>query len=323
MAALRQEMFVVLALVFVISLAVSGDSKPESKRGWLGVSISDVSSRVAKDQNLKSRDGAYVTDVEEESPADEAGIQEGDVIVEFAGRALFDADDLAKAVRRTEPGTKVPVVVYRKGEKKTLTVKIGEAPRHSRARAFSFRVAPPRIAIFTTSEMMGMKLMDLNPQLATYFGIKGDEGVLVTEVQKESAAAKAGVTAGDVILTIGKRQIDDVDDVRRALDRYDEGDKVEIGVSRRGEKKTLTATAEAVGEEFEIPAMPHMRLYRNWEWERGDADLDVNLEVPNIDLAPLHEKLLRLNERILDRNQKALKKLEKRLDAVVETEREL
>lgn len=85
-----------------------------------------------------------------------------------------------------------------------------------------------------------MKLMELNDQLSEYFGVPGGTGVLVTRVGKGSAAEKAGIKAGDVLLKIGKRTIDDMEDVSKAFSRYDEGDKVGIEVSRKGSNKTLS-----------------------------------------------------------------------------------
>jgi len=319
MSPLKQGVVVVLALLLPLSLTLGSESQKETKRGWLGVSISDVTKRIAKDENLKSRDGAYVSDVEEKSPAEAAGIQEGDVIVEFAGRALFDADDLAKAVGRTEPGTKVAVVVMRKGDKKTLSATVGEAPARSRARKFSVRVAPPIISVLAMSDIWGMKLMDLNPQLAAYFGVKGDGGVLVTEVKDESPAAKGGVKAGDIILTVGKKSVEEVDDVRRALDKYEEGEKVDLSVSRKGETKTLNLTAEDTDEDFEIPALPHMRMHRDWGWEPDDTSFDLQWEISDPDLAPAREILFRIQKDVLERNQESLKGLQERLKTVYES----
>ena len=97
-----------------------------SKKGWLGVSIQDITSEMKKAMDLKSREGALVSDVVKKSPADSAGIMEKDVIIQFGGDAISDASELQKAVADTKPGTKVSVVVLRKGDKKTIDVVVGK-----------------------------------------------------------------------------------------------------------------------------------------------------------------------------------------------------
>ena len=111
------------ALVFGLALALSGDQSfaqqkmkvSESQKGWLGVAIQDITSQMKKEMDLDSRDGALVNEVTRKSPADSAGLKEKDVIVQFDGKKISDASDLTEAVRATKPGTKVDVVVVRKG----------------------------------------------------------------------------------------------------------------------------------------------------------------------------------------------------------------
>jgi S1-C subfamily serine protease len=244
------------AMVLLMALPASGfrqnpadDDEGETKlqRGWLGVSIRDVDSKSAKKNNLKSPEGAYVTDVEEKSPAAVAGLEEGDVVTEVNGRVIYDADDLGKAVRRLEPGTKVTVTALRRGEKKTFQVTVGKMPKQ-RGFAFGFSGnAAPMIHMFRTSSS-GLHFRGLNKQLGEYFGVIDGEGVLVEEVETKSAAEKAGFKAGDVLLKVGKRTINDVDDIWKAMDAYREDDKVDVEVLRKGAKKTLSLELEAGDE---------------------------------------------------------------------------
>ena len=92
--------------------------------------------------------------------------------------------------------------------------------------------------------MFGLALMDLNKQLAEYFGLPDGHGVLVEEVEQNSPAAKAGFKAGDVIVSIGKESIRRRDDIRWALEDYTKGDKVEVGVIRKGNRQTFTLAME-------------------------------------------------------------------------------
>ncbi|MEK6566797.1 MAG: PDZ domain-containing protein [Bacteroidota bacterium] len=244
------------AMVLLMALPASGfrpnpadDDEGETKpqRGWLGVSIRDVDSKTAKKNNLKLSEGAYVTDVQEKSPAAVAGLEEGDVVTDVNGRAIYDADDLGKAIRRFEPGAKVTVTALRRGEKKTFQVTVGKMPKQ-RGFAFGFsRNAAPMIHMFRTSSS-GLHFRDLNKQLGDYFGTPEGEGVLVEEVETKSAAEKAGFKAGDVILKFGKRTIDDVEDIWKAMDAYREDEKVDVEVLRKGAKKNMSLELESGDE---------------------------------------------------------------------------
>ena len=109
---------------FTSSAAFAVEKNPKTgeaqKGGWLGVSIQDISPKISKKKDLKSDEGAYVNDVVEKSPADSAGVKEGDVIVEFNGRKIDDADDLLRAVQKANAGSTTTIVVLRNNEKKSL-----------------------------------------------------------------------------------------------------------------------------------------------------------------------------------------------------------
>ncbi|GJQ19799.1 MAG: hypothetical protein HBSIN02_01540 [Bacteroidia bacterium] len=263
--------------------------KEKARAGWLGVSIRDVTKDVRAERKLPSDDGAYVVDVVDESPADSAGLKKGDVIVEFGGRKIYDADDLSKSVKRTEPGTRVPIVVLRNGEKKTLLIVVGKYPRPRVARFFA---GPGNVLRrFQSTGMLGMTVMTLNEQLARYFGAPNDEGVLVESVEKGSAAEKAGIAAGDVILRVGSRSVDEIEDLWRGLDKYEEGDTVEIEVLRKGSKKTLKLVLdEEIGGYWGHFSIPPMKI-------TPDLDFDFEYEVtPH--LREIERKMEKIGPRI-------------------------
>lgn len=226
--------------------------KPEP--GWLGVSISNVPKQAMEKYKL-GEDGAYVNNVVDDSPADKAGLKKADVITKFGQRTIYDADDLAKAVKRTAPGTSVPVSVYREGKKKDLTVTIDERPVRKR-RAVTWVGRGPRMMFFSSSFVEGMNLTELNEQLAEYFGAPNKEGVLVQEVEEGSAADKAGFKAGDVILKVGNRDVDEIRDISRELDEYDKGEKVQFEVLRKGSAKSLTLQMEEDEDEWGFRVFP-------------------------------------------------------------------
>ncbi len=213
--------------------------------GWLGVAIQDITSKLAKKKGLKSDEGAYVSDVVDDSPADSAGLKEGDVIVEFNGKTVDDADDLLRAVQKTKPGTKTSIVVIRNNEKKSLAISVGKSHRSNRSGGFSF--APPMLPhmmMFGASRTWGLQLSELNEQLGEYFGAPHGRGLLVEQVEKKSAGAKAGFKAGDVITKVNKNPVEELRDLSDALEDVDAGDKVEVEVLRKGSNTTLTVEIE-------------------------------------------------------------------------------
>ncbi|OGU43626.1 MAG: hypothetical protein A3G43_00100 [Ignavibacteria bacterium RIFCSPLOWO2_12_FULL_56_21] len=234
----------VLGFLLIAGAGTTAQMKERSsKRGWLGVSIQDVTERIVKKYKLPSDEGAFVANVSEDSPADSAGVREGDVIVTLGGKSVYDADDLTKLVQRTAPGTKSELVVVRDGARKTLSVTLGRQKNFMGSFAIT---APhiPRMRMFVGHGMLGLEVQTLNEQLGAYFGAPNKEGVLIQSVEEESAGAKAGLQAGDVIVRIGKREVTDIDDIRKELSKRDDGDKVEIEVIRKGSRKTVTAEVE-------------------------------------------------------------------------------
>lgn len=267
---------------------------PDERSGYLGVSIQDMTRRLAKSMDVKTDEGALVNDVTEDSPADKAGIKDEDIIVEVDGEKITDGDDLREAVRKIKPDTKVNIVVMRKDEKKTLAATIGKAPR---SRSYSYSFTPPTIPrapriprrpmnihIFRGISELGMTISSLNKQLGKYFEAPNGKGVLVQEVEEDSKAGKAGFQAGDVITKIGKETIEGVKDVEYALKDFKEGDKVDVEILRKGSKKTLT---------LEVPDMDRrhrLDFGSHGEWFN---DLDIDIDPPDVEWEEDHGSLNR------------------------------
>lgn len=252
--------FTLSALLMPLTLAGTACGHPDDERssrshvividnkdrGWLGVSIDDVTPKLARKKHLSVDEGVLVTDVTDDSPADNAGIREGDVIVEYDGKKISDSEDLTTEVRKTKPGTEVTVTLLRDGEKKSVKVTIARL-RTPRSLSFTFPPLPriphvPHAATVRVAVLYGLTLEDLNSQLAEYFGVPGGKGVLVKHVKRNSDADRAGFKAGDVVVKIGKKSIADVDDVNDALDEYNEGDKAEFEILRKGATQKLSLT---------------------------------------------------------------------------------
>jgi S1-C subfamily serine protease len=267
-------------------------SKKSTRPGWLGVSIQDVTEKIAARHKLPNEDGAYVNEVVDNSPADSAGVEKADVIIRLGDRTIDDSNDLQRAVSRTAPGTKITLVVLRGGEKKTLNVTIGKS--REIVQNFAFRVAPrvPQFNMVFGSAVEGLNLTNLNEQLGAYFGAPNNAGVLVQEVERKSAGEKAGFKAGDVIIRAGKRTVEEVEDITREMRKHEEGDKVEFEVQRKGDHKTLMVEIEEdetpssfrydhpQGDGINLFLAPHPERDIQLEIERSMPDMEkLNLEM--------------------------------------------
>ena len=203
-------------------------------RGYLGIGIQDLSQDLAKSFGIKNAKGALVSDVKEESPADQAGLKQGDVITSYQGSSVEDAVSLQRLVTRTAVGTKASVKVIRDGHEKDLTVTIGEQPD-----TVKVAKAEPAEADYAFA---GVAVQDLDRETAKELGLKGKpQGVVVTGVEPESGAEKAGLMAGDVIREINRQPVKSVKEFEKASAAIKKGDNVLILINRRGNALFLTA----------------------------------------------------------------------------------
>jgi len=220
---------------------------------WLGVALEEVTAEKAKELKLAGEYGVIVRDVDEGSPAAKAGVAKGDVIVEFAGEKVRSATQLRRLVRETPPGRTVTLLVNRAGQTKTLSAQ----PEAREGGSFEMRVTPPvpRLPDIEIPEFgfwgqargarLGISADELTPQLAEYFGVKQGKGVLVREVVVGSAAEKAGLKAGDVIVAVDGKEVATVSKLRRALaGDTEEKRKVTLTIVRDRREQTLTVEVE-------------------------------------------------------------------------------
>ena len=203
-----------LVMVFVAIPAVA------QQTGWIGVSIEDQRDR-----------GAIVRRVEPNSPAERAGVKEGDVITEFGGQPVVGVQQLTRLVRETPIGRTVDLKVRRDNREETLKVTSERGGGNIVAvnpGNFTFNMPDvhvltdqfrnlSRIEMHTSHTQAGVRVEQLNDQLRDFFGVLGNDGVLVTFVDRGSAAEKAGLKAGDVITAIGGRNIDSPEDFSREM----------------------------------------------------------------------------------------------------------
>ncbi len=242
-------MTAILCLLFITAVGNAQDEREKhveiiriSGSPWLGVQLSNITPDIIDREGITVDEGAYVSNVTENSPADSAGLREGDIIIRFGDREIYEADGLVRAVRRSEKNEPINIVIIRDGEEHRLTATLRERPRRH-----AVRVARPdrhRIMIEHRYGRLGVSVINLNPQLGEYFKVPDGKGVLVEKVHEDTPAEKAGIRAGDVIVKIGDREIDTSRRLRRVLSTYDAGEEIRIEIVRDGARRTLTAQLE-------------------------------------------------------------------------------
>ncbi|MCB1488061.1 MAG: PDZ domain-containing protein, partial [Bauldia sp.] len=183
----------------------------ETRRGWLGVRIQEVTDEIAEGLAMDDAVGALVAGVTDAGPAAEAGIAPGDVIVKFDGRPVSAMHELPRMVADEPVGKEVEVVVIRKGAEETLKVKLGhlEEAEAEDVATLETDQPPETEEPAVVAGPLGLTLSDLSPTLREKFGIKEEiNGVVVTDVTEGSPAAEKRVQAGDVIIEISQEPVD-------------------------------------------------------------------------------------------------------------------
>jgi serine protease Do len=202
-------------------------------RGWLGVTIQDVSSGLAKEFGLGNAAGALVTDIFRGSPADEAGLKRGDVILEINGREVKDVTSLRNMIAQSRIGSSLELKVSREGNDMMLSATIAEFPEDIRA------VLPDEgeSEVRSEDELAGFRVMELTSEIAKQLGLSRKErGVVIVQVLPGSAADEAGLRKGDVIQEINKQRINDMDDFSAVASHVREGETVLLFLDRGGRK---------------------------------------------------------------------------------------
>lgn len=231
-----------------------------ARGAYLGIAAQDIDDERAKALKLKEVRGAEVTSVTTESPAAKAGIKDGDVILEFNGTPVEGTDQLSRMVRETPAGRQVKIGLWRAGAPQTVTATI--EPGRGTIAVFSgdgnqFAFPMPKLQEMPNIEIPKFSMMSPTPllgifgesignqeQLAEFFGVK--EGVLVKSVNKGSAAEKAGIKAGDVIVRIDENQVNSTGEITSALrTARSKSTTVNITVVRNKKEMPLSVTLDA------------------------------------------------------------------------------
>ncbi len=187
-------------------------------RGYLGIVIQSLTPDLAKSFGLNIRKGVLVAEVSKNSPAERAGLKQGDVIVEFDGKVVETVGSFRNRVALNAPGSSKSITVLHQGKRRTLTVTIGKLPEGEQQA--NVHGAPK------TLEKLGLTVQTLTPNLAQQFGLKDEKGVLITQVKPGSIAALASIRPGAVIQEVNHTQVSNVDELLQAVAKTSEHNSV-------------------------------------------------------------------------------------------------
>lgn len=177
-------------------------------RGFLGVIIQDLTPELADSFELKDTKGVLISEVTEGSAAEKAGLKQGDIIIEFDGKPVEKANVLQSRIAMLKPDTRAKVLILRGGERRTLSVKLGERPKEA-------IIAGRSEAL----KELGFTVKNLTDDLAQRLGYEGLTGVVVVEVKSGSQAEQKGITAGTLILEVDRKPVKNTKDFEEAIEK--------------------------------------------------------------------------------------------------------
>ena len=250
------------SLVLVALAATSGltaettHRSSGTERAWLGVYTQALTPELLEGMSYQGK-GVLVNRVVPDGPADRAGVKKGDIITGFNARTVESPGTLSDLVGQGRAGQSASLRIVREGRTQTLNVMLAaradddmdmEGGPHEIHIGDSDGEGPldmdfgPGVMRMMGRGRLGVRVEGLNPDLASYFSVPNGKGVLVVEVMKDTPAEKAGLKAGDVIIKVGDKPVEEAGDVAKALPE-DEG-KVALSIVRKGARRTLEAELE-------------------------------------------------------------------------------
>ena len=198
-------------------------------RGWLGVSIQNLTPELAKSLGMKETAGALVGGVEKDSPADKAGMKRGDLIIQFGGKKVEDPTGLRNMVAGSAPGTKAEIKVVRDQKEQALTVTLGEFQEKKTAKKIDYNNA-----------LKGITVQELTPSLRDRMGIPENvNGVIIANISEDSPAQEA-LQMHDVIMEVNRKAITNFSDYDQAVSKIGEKDSVLLLIYRDGASIYIT-----------------------------------------------------------------------------------
>jgi serine protease Do len=197
-------------------------------RGWMGIAIQTVTEELGRQFGVEEGTGVLVGQVFKGDPADKAGIEEGDILLEFNGTPLTSPTQLSRLAAATLPNKEVELLLLRDGEKKTLTIILGRQKD---------------ILAKDGKAYYGMTAQEITPELMDKYNLSEKEGVVVTDVESDSPADRADLRAGDVLLEIQHKKIENIDQYLRIIESLKEAKTVLI--ARKRDKRSRFVVIES------------------------------------------------------------------------------
>lgn len=308
-----KKLLVLLPILLLVLIAGVAFSRPEpaestpnypQRRFWESFPRSGIRLGVvlADDEPGSRKGGVRVERVVPDSPADQAGLKDGDVILRLDGERVSSPRDVREYLKGMDEPKEMQVEIERDG--KPLTIQVTPEKRDVMRMAFGGGV------------YLGVNLQELDKDLASYFQVDPNAGVLVTRVEPNSPAEKAGLRSGDVLTHVNGEKIGTPSDVVNKLDDVNEGDSLEITILRHGSEKKLTAQPEKrEGFMGEMPDMPeiHRMLRDNPEFQQGMDDLHKQMDQLREEMQMRKDDLRKMKDEIQDEVHRQMEQLRKEL----------
>lgn len=292
---MRNFLKIFLASVLVVAVVFSFSFSRTSRDAWLGVYGQSVDDELAEAFDLTVDHGAIINEILDDSPAEEVGLEEGDIIVSAAGARVKDYDDLIDIIEDHKPGDKIALKVVRDDKELELEVTLEAKPKRVHSGTYWYsgddfvvpaipripRVpAVPRVPNISRiyigesgDSYIGVRFTELSKQLGEYFGVDKGRGVLITEVDEDSPAEKAGLKAGDVVIAVDNDKVFESEDLRDAIGDQEAGDTVAVTVMRDRKEQKFNV---------EVGERERSSRWNNFVW----AEPDIDYHIP--DMSGLH-----------------------------------
>jgi predicted metalloprotease with PDZ domain len=268
----RLMMLPLLAAAFVLCIGATVYAKNQA---YLGVMLQPLTVDLKEAMDIdRDLEGVLISEVVDDSPADEYGLEDGDIIIEIDGKEIRTVSSATKTIKSFSPGEEIKIVVLRDGDKKrVIEAKLGEREGKTYDYEYEFERKLPRMTrafkrigeAWGEQGYLGVRIENVSDELGEYFGVEEGEGVLVLEVVDDSPADLAGLEAGDVIVEIDGRKMSSTDKLVSYIGDCKPGKDVEITFKRK--RRTRTVEVELGEKEGPVRMFGEM-LPGLGEWDK-------------------------------------------------------
>jgi serine protease Do len=211
------------AIPISMAKTILPDLKAKGKvtRGWLGVSVQDISEDIAKSMKIKDKSGALISDVFKGDPADKAGLKSGDIVTEINGKPVKDTHELLMMIAGFRIGETIKIKIVRDGQEKVLPITIAERTEKSEMASAQ-----------QSGEAFGMTVQEITPEIAQHLGLTIKKGLIVVDVQEGTVAEEVGIQPQDIILQVNKVKVTTMKEYQKEIAKAGEKGSILLLVKR-------------------------------------------------------------------------------------------